>query len=45
LEAVGLVVGKNESGIHLWVAVTPLWAEIEDIEKVMGAVIGFDCTA
>ncbi|RPA97333.1 hypothetical protein L873DRAFT_1691306 [Choiromyces venosus 120613-1] len=41
LEAVGLVVGKNDSGIPRWVAVTPLWAVIEDVERVIGKEVEF----
>ncbi|KAG0137441.1 hypothetical protein HOY82DRAFT_535482 [Tuber indicum] len=36
-----LVVGRNDSEFPRWVAVTPLWAVIEDVERVIGKEIEF----
>lgn len=41
LEAVGLVVGKNDVETPRWVAVTPLWAVMEDIKRVIGEEVEF----
>ncbi|KAG0126329.1 hypothetical protein HOY82DRAFT_491946 [Tuber indicum] len=43
LEAVGLVVGGSESQVPRWVAVTPLWAILEDMKLMTGMDIKF-CT-
>lgn len=41
LEAGGLVVGKNDSETPRWVAVIPLWAVMEDVERVIGEEVEF----
>ena len=41
LEAVGLIVGKNDAETPRWVAVTPLWAVMEDTERVIGEEVEF----
>ncbi|RPA96774.1 hypothetical protein L873DRAFT_1829253 [Choiromyces venosus 120613-1] len=40
-EVAGLVVAKNESEIPRWVAVTPLWAILEDVKNTTGMEVQF----
>ena len=40
-EAAGLLVAKNESSIARWVAVTPLWAVLEDVNNAIGVDVEF----